>query len=92
MFGNIFTPTHLIIILVVVLLIYGPSKLGSIGQDLGKSFREFKKGLSDEEKNETKAEAKTEIPAETKTEVVVEKKVEAPAPPQAPAEDKAKSA
>ncbi len=41
---------HLIIILVIVLIIFGPGKLPQIGSGLGKSIREFKKALSDEEK------------------------------------------
>ena len=39
MFG--LQPTHLIIILVVALLIFGPSKLPEIGRALGKTIREF---------------------------------------------------
>ena len=34
---------ELIIILVVVLIIFGPSKLPQMGQSLGKAIREFKK-------------------------------------------------
>ena len=38
---------ELIIILVVVLVIFGPGKLPSIGSSLGKGIREFKRSLSD---------------------------------------------
>lgn len=44
-------PTELIVILVLALLIFGPSKLPEIGKAVGKGFREFKsatKGLTDE--------------------------------------------
>lgn len=34
-------PTHLIIILVVALLIFGPSRLPEIGRSFGKMLREF---------------------------------------------------
>ena len=34
---------ELIIILIVVLIIFGPSKLPQMGQSLGKAIREFKK-------------------------------------------------
>lgn len=40
-------PTELIIILVVILLIFGPSKLPEIGKSFGKSIREFKKASKD---------------------------------------------
>ena len=40
---------HLLIILVVVILIFGPGRLGNIGRDLGKSIKDFKKAMSEED-------------------------------------------
>jgi sec-independent protein translocase protein TatA len=40
-------PTHLIIILVVALLIFGPSKLPEIGRAMGKTIREFQTGIKE---------------------------------------------
>ncbi len=59
MIRNLFEPMHLILILVIVLIIFGPGKLPQIGAGLGKSIREFKKALSGEESaiTETKKEA-----------------------------------
>ncbi len=37
-------PGHLIVILAIVLLIFGPRKLGDIGKALGGGLKEFKKG------------------------------------------------
>ncbi|MFC4763688.1 twin-arginine translocase TatA/TatE family subunit [Dyella koreensis] len=37
--------THLILLLVVVVLIFGTKKLRNIGGDLGGAVRDFKKGL-----------------------------------------------
>ena len=34
-------PTHLIIIAIVALIIFGPSRLPEIGRSLGKTLREF---------------------------------------------------
>ncbi len=48
MFEGIFQPMHLIIILVIAIVIFGPGKLADIGGALGKSIREFKKALSDD--------------------------------------------
>lgn len=54
---GIFQPLHLIVILVIVLIIFGPGKLPQIGEGLGKSIRGFKKAMS--EKDEPKEEKKT---------------------------------
>lgn len=45
MFG--LQPTHIIIILVVALLIFGPSRLPDIGKALGKTIREFQSGVKE---------------------------------------------
>ena len=44
---DLFSPRHLLIILVVVLLVFGTKKLRNIGSDLGAAVRGFKKGMSD---------------------------------------------
>jgi sec-independent protein translocase protein TatA len=36
-------PGHLVLILVIVLIVFGPGKLTSIGADMGKGLREFRK-------------------------------------------------
>ncbi len=35
-------PGHLVVILAIVLIIFGPGKMSSIGGDLGKAVREFR--------------------------------------------------
>ena len=45
MFG--FHAPELIIILVVALLIFGPKKLPEMGASIGKSIKEFRKGMSE---------------------------------------------
>jgi sec-independent protein translocase protein TatA len=59
MFEGLFQPMHLILILLVVLIIFGPGKLPELGEGLGKSIKAFKKAMNDE-KNE-KSE-KSEVP------------------------------
>jgi sec-independent protein translocase protein TatA len=44
---DLFSPRHLLIILVVVLLVFGTKKLRSIGSDLGAAVRGFKKSMND---------------------------------------------
>ncbi len=58
MFEGLFRPMHLLVILVIVLIIFGPGKLPQIGEGLGKSIRGFKKAMS--EKDDPKEEAKSE--------------------------------
>jgi sec-independent protein translocase protein TatA len=38
-------PTHLIFILLIVLILFGPGKLPDLGRSLGKGIREFKDAL-----------------------------------------------
>ncbi len=47
MFNGLLQPTHLIIILVIVLIIFGPRRLPEIGGAVGKSIREFRKSTKD---------------------------------------------
>ncbi len=49
---------HLIILLVIVLLVFGPSRLEGIGSSLGKAIRGFKKGLEDEEDSKPNSDEK----------------------------------
>jgi sec-independent protein translocase protein TatA len=39
---------ELLVILVIALVIFGPSKLPQIGSGLGKAIRDFKKGVTDD--------------------------------------------
>jgi len=49
MIGELFQPMHLLLILVIALLLFGPGKLPQIAANLGKSIREFKGALSAQE-------------------------------------------
>ena len=48
MFGG-FGVTELLIVLAIVLLIFGPKRLKSIGSDLGNAIKGFRKAVTDEE-------------------------------------------
>jgi len=41
-----FSLVHWILVIVVILLVFGPSKLASVGKGLGEGIRNFKKGLT----------------------------------------------
>jgi len=63
MFEGLFQPSHLIIILIIALIIFGPGKLSEVGGSLGKAVRGFKKAMSDQpdESSENKrVEGKTD--------------------------------
>jgi sec-independent protein translocase protein TatA len=47
------SPAHLILLIIILLIFFGPSRLPQLGQSLGKAIRGFKEGL-----NEVNADAK----------------------------------
>lgn len=44
---DIFAPSHLLILLLIILVIFGPSKLGDVGGALGRAIRDFKKAMNE---------------------------------------------
>jgi len=54
---------ELLIILVIIVLLFGPGRIGKVAGELGKGIRSFRDGLSgkkDKEGEETPEEKKTE--------------------------------
>jgi len=45
MFGQLFQPMHLLLVVGIALLVFGPGKLPQLGASIGKSIRELRKGL-----------------------------------------------
>ncbi|HUA32501.1 MAG TPA: twin-arginine translocase TatA/TatE family subunit [Candidatus Binataceae bacterium] len=60
---DILSPSHLIILLIIVLIIFGPSKLGDVGGAVGKAVKDFKRAMNDDEP--AKVVTKAEDPAKT---------------------------
>ena len=52
MIQNILSPTHLLLILVVALIVLGPKRLPDAGRGLGSAIRGFKESLSAPERHE----------------------------------------
>lgn len=48
MFEGLFQPMHLLVILGVGLLFFGPKKLPELGKGLGEGIRKFKTGLKED--------------------------------------------
>ncbi len=44
---DLFQPSHLLIVLLVAFLVFGPKKLPELGAGLGKGIREFKRAMSE---------------------------------------------
>jgi sec-independent protein translocase protein TatA len=49
MFEGLFQPMHLIVILAIVLIIFGPGKLPDMGSAIGKAIRGFKESMNEPE-------------------------------------------
>jgi sec-independent protein translocase protein TatA len=47
--GGLLKPMHLVVILVIVLLIFGPGKLPELGSSIGKAIRGFKKAMNEKD-------------------------------------------
>jgi sec-independent protein translocase protein TatA len=45
MFEGIFQPTHLLVILFIALMVFGPKKLPELGKGLGDGIRSFKDSM-----------------------------------------------
>ena len=46
MLDDLLTPVHLVFILILALLIFGPRRLPEIGASLGKGIREFRQAMT----------------------------------------------
>jgi sec-independent protein translocase protein TatA len=50
MFEGLFQPMHLLMILGIALIVFGPGKLPELGKGLGEGIRGFKAAVKDQEK------------------------------------------
>jgi sec-independent protein translocase protein TatA len=53
MFEGLMQPMHLLVILCIALLIFGPGKLKDLGKGLGEGIRGFKEAIKDEPREGT---------------------------------------
>ncbi len=68
MFEGILQPTHLILILAIALVIFGPGKLSDLGSSLGKSLKDFKKAMNEDEEAPTaQATARPQVKVTSET-------------------------
>ncbi len=53
--------THIVILLVIVLIIFGPKNLPKLGQSIGEAIKGFKKGISENEIDVTHTQQRDRI-------------------------------
>jgi len=58
MFEGLLQPTHLLVILIIVILVFGPKRFPEIGKGLGDAMRGLKRGISSENNSNPTATAK----------------------------------
>jgi sec-independent protein translocase protein TatA len=56
-------PSELLIILVIVVVLFGPGRLANIGGELGEAIHNFREGLRSADKPEEKPKAPETAPA-----------------------------
>ncbi len=44
--ADLVSPIHILLLLIVALLVFGPRRLPEIGQGIGKGIREFRRAMS----------------------------------------------
>lgn len=58
-------PAELLIVLVIVVLLFGPGRLANTMGEIGKGLRAFKESLSSDETSESLAKTKSETQSDT---------------------------
>jgi sec-independent protein translocase protein TatA len=56
MFEGLFQPMHLLVVLFIALLVFGPKKLPELGKGLGDGIRSFKDSMQNRQETPAKAD------------------------------------
>ncbi len=67
MLENLLRPTHLLLLVIAALLLFGPSKLPELGRSFGTMLKEFKKGARGDFEEEKPQEIQAAVQETTKT-------------------------
>ena len=76
-------PLEIAVVLVIVLIIFGPKRLPELGQSMGRGIREFKNSISGEKDKDSPEEKQRELQASQQA------PASQPQPPEAAAENPA---
>jgi sec-independent protein translocase protein TatA len=64
---GLFQPMHLLLILIIALLLFGPKRLPEIGKGIGDGIRALKEGMKEQDaKTDAKPENKSDSKPESK--------------------------
>lgn len=66
---GVIEPWHLVLILIIALVIFGPGKLGDVGGALGRGIKEFKSSINTELEGDEKKDTKEADASAAKKEV-----------------------
>jgi sec-independent protein translocase protein TatA len=66
MFEGLLQPMHLLLILIIAVVFFGPKRLPELGKGLGEAIRGFKEGMSSTQHEPTSEPARPEQPSSTK--------------------------
>jgi sec-independent protein translocase protein TatA len=58
-----FSISHLLVVLVIIVLLFGTGKLRSLGTDLGSAIKGFRKAVTDDDANKDKPKDDAQPPA-----------------------------
>ena len=61
-----FSPAHWLIVALIILLLFGATRLSEIGKGLGEGIKNFKKGIQDDPEPDKDAEADTKSEKQSK--------------------------
>jgi sec-independent protein translocase protein TatA len=61
MFEGLFQPMHLLVILFIALMVFGPKKLPELGKGLGDGIRSFKDSMRQKDEEATAQETKESV-------------------------------
>jgi sec-independent protein translocase protein TatA len=59
---GIFQPLHILLIIGIALLLFGPSKFADLGKGLGEGIRNFKSSMKDPDNNDANKDKDKEPP------------------------------
>ena len=61
MFEGLFQPMHLLVILFIALMVFGPKKFPELGKGLGDGIRSFKDSMREKEQSKVEPEAEKQL-------------------------------
>ncbi|MBX5489711.1 MAG: twin-arginine translocase TatA/TatE family subunit [Chloroflexi bacterium] len=81
--SGLFQPAHLLLILVIVLIVFGPGKLPELGSALGRGLREFKRAVETSPEEHPPAATASALPSAAVAPAAACPNCRAPAAPEA---------